>query len=214
MGGTKKRDPYKVLGVSRDASEADVRAAFRRRAKNAHPDRGGNRDEFEAVKWAQLVLSDPDRRARFDETGEADEPGPDNDHAQALQLIAKLLHDVLVGEEEPLDADLVLAMRLQLADQVKEIEGKIAVMRRARARAAKMTRRFKRRAAGDNAMARLLERNDQVLTQQTALAEKAIKHRKAAIALIEEYTFEHDAPAPQRFTDFTLAFTARSFARR
>ena len=63
---------YDVLGVDAGASADEIKAAYWRRAKNAHPDTGGSAQEFGDVKLAHAVLSDPERRARYDRTGEVE----------------------------------------------------------------------------------------------------------------------------------------------
>jgi len=67
------RDPYQVLGVSRDASGDEIKAAFRRLAREHHPDRNPGDDSakerFQEINAAYQLLSDPDRRARFDRMG-------------------------------------------------------------------------------------------------------------------------------------------------
>lgn len=72
------QDPYTTLGVARDASEADIRRAYRKLAKQHHPDLNpGNaeaEERFKAVSAANELLSDPDKRARFDR-GEIDASG-------------------------------------------------------------------------------------------------------------------------------------------
>lgn len=72
-----KRDYYEVLGVSRDASEADVKKAFRALARKYHPDANKDdpnaADKFKEVNEAYQVLSDSDRRARYDQFGHASE---------------------------------------------------------------------------------------------------------------------------------------------
>ena len=73
MASEKKRDYYEVLGVSRDASADDIKRAFRRKAKDCHPDAHPNDPEAEArfkeLNEANDVLCDPDKRARYDQFG-------------------------------------------------------------------------------------------------------------------------------------------------
>ncbi len=70
-----KRDYYEVLGVARNASEADVKKAFKRLAMKHHPDRnpGDKRSEeqFKEAKLAYDVLSDPKKRSAYDQFGHA-----------------------------------------------------------------------------------------------------------------------------------------------
>ena len=71
-------DPYSTLGVSRGASEADIKKAYRKLAKELHPDTNkGNpkaTERFAEVSTAYDLLSDKDKRAQFDR-GEIDEHG-------------------------------------------------------------------------------------------------------------------------------------------
>jgi DnaJ-class molecular chaperone len=71
-------DPYKTLGVAKDASQADIQKAYRRLAKKLHPDLNpGNKkaeEEFKGVSAAYDLLGDAEKRARFDR-GEIDESG-------------------------------------------------------------------------------------------------------------------------------------------
>ena len=59
---------YEVLGVPREASQTEIRNAYRNLAKERHPDHpGGNAEEFSRLQEANAVLSDPDRRRQHDE---------------------------------------------------------------------------------------------------------------------------------------------------
>ncbi len=69
-----KRDYYDVLGVSKDASEAEIKSAFRKKAKEYHPDINKSADAPEKFKEAQeayACLSDKDNRAKYDQYGHA-----------------------------------------------------------------------------------------------------------------------------------------------
>ena len=71
-------DPYKVLGIESNATQAAIRAAYRKLAKRYHPDLNPGKPEaeerFKAINSAYDLLSDPDKRARFDR-GEIDATG-------------------------------------------------------------------------------------------------------------------------------------------
>ena len=68
-----KRDYYDVLGVDRNASQDDIKKAFRKLARKYHPDM--NRDDpsaeekFKDINEAYEVLSDPDKRSQYDRLG-------------------------------------------------------------------------------------------------------------------------------------------------
>ena len=78
------RDPYEVLGVTRDATQDQIRAAYRKLAKANHPDLhpgdAAAEARFKEIAHVNDLLSDPERRAKFDR-GEIDaeghERGPD-----------------------------------------------------------------------------------------------------------------------------------------
>ena len=70
-----KKDYYESLGLKKDASEADIKKAFRQQAKKFHPDvnPGNSRAEarFKEINEAYEVLSDSDKKARYDQFGHA-----------------------------------------------------------------------------------------------------------------------------------------------
>jgi DnaJ-class molecular chaperone len=71
-------DPYETLGVARDASQEDIRKAYRKAAKETHPDLNPGKPEAEArfkvINAAYDLIGDPDKRKRYD-AGEIDETG-------------------------------------------------------------------------------------------------------------------------------------------
>ena len=59
-------DYYNTLGISKSASEADIKAAYRKMAMKHHPDRGGDEKKFKEVTEAYETLSDPQKKQMFD----------------------------------------------------------------------------------------------------------------------------------------------------
>ena len=67
-----KRDYYEVLGVSKTASDDEIKKAFRKLAVQHHPDKeGGNEDKFKEINEAYEVLTDKQNRQRYDQFGHA-----------------------------------------------------------------------------------------------------------------------------------------------
>lgn len=59
-------DPYKILGVARDASQDDIRKAYRKLALQYHPDKCNSDTEFKKINNAYQILNDPDKRRLYD----------------------------------------------------------------------------------------------------------------------------------------------------
>ncbi len=66
-----KRDYYEVLGIGKNASDDEIKKAFRRVAVEHHPDRGGDETKFKEANEAYEVLKDSAKRQRYDQFGHA-----------------------------------------------------------------------------------------------------------------------------------------------
>src|SRR5437868_7726854 len=86
-----KRDYYEVLGIAKEAGEEDIKRAYRKLAMQYHPDRNAG-DEQAALRFKEAaeaydVLSNPDKRQRYDRYGHAGLEGmggPDFGNAQSI----------------------------------------------------------------------------------------------------------------------------------
>ena len=93
------KDYYKILGVDRSASEADIKKAFRKLAHKYHPDVSKEKDaeaKFKDVNEAYQTLSDPEKKAAYDQLGQRREGSslnrrPDGAVSAALRTVLKAL---------------------------------------------------------------------------------------------------------------------------
>lgn len=65
------KDYYNILGVSKGASEDEIKKAFRRLAHEHHPDKGGDQQKFKDANEAYQVLCDKNKRSKYDQFGSA-----------------------------------------------------------------------------------------------------------------------------------------------
>jgi molecular chaperone DnaJ len=137
-----KRDYYEVLGVSRDVSEQDLKKAYRRVAMKFHPDRNpGDKDaenKFKEASEAYEVLSDPNKRAAYDQFGHAGVDGgagmgggAGGGFGNFSDIFGDVFGDIFGGGGRPggpsRGADLRYTLELSLEDAVRGTTVKIQV---------------------------------------------------------------------------------------
>jgi molecular chaperone DnaJ len=128
------RDYYEVLGISRDASETDVKKAFRGLARELHPDVNDHdpaaEEKFKEAAEAYEVLSDPERRATYDRYGhEGLRSGGFEPHFQGFGSFADIF-DAFFGGGDPFGGrrsgpaqggDVAVAVEVSLADAARGV---------------------------------------------------------------------------------------------
>lgn len=135
-----KRDYYEVLGVARNASETELRTAYRRLAMKYHPDRNDGdvaaEESFKEVKEAYETLSDPRKRAAYDQFGHAGLDGAAGMGGRGAGGFADIFSDVFGdifsggarrGASMFRGADLRYSLELSLEEAVRGTEVKIEV---------------------------------------------------------------------------------------
>jgi curved DNA-binding protein CbpA len=206
-------DPYEQLGVQRDAGTATIRAAYRRRAQEHHPDKGGDPEEWERTATALAVLTDPKRRQAFDETGSIapEAMKPDNERAAALaiveQHVAAIINEFATSggapDKDPRKFDVMLRVRDAIWAESREAENGIDGGNEHIKFLTDMRRRFRlkhpdKHPEGDP-IVRGFTAQIQRAEQQIAQLRDAIKVRILAVDIASDYEFERDKPAPDPY---------------
>ncbi|MEX0732950.1 MAG: molecular chaperone DnaJ [Aquisalimonadaceae bacterium] len=133
-----KRDYYEVLGLQKNASEADLKKAYRRLAMKYHPDRNPGDAEaeiqFKEIKTAYEVLTDPQKRAAYDQFGHAGVDGMGGGQPGAggfSDIFSDVFGDIFGGRRGGpgvyRGADLRYNLELSLEDAVNGTETTIRV---------------------------------------------------------------------------------------
>ncbi len=189
-------DLYAILGVKPDATPEQVTKAYRKRARATHPDRGGDREEFEQVATAYAVLSDPTRRAHYDATGEVG----DDPQQPIVQLIAEMMLQavemMVENAKTPEYTNVLGLIRTHLKGHIENESVFIQKLRLAETMLKRSQGRYGIAAKDTKAPADLLEgltsahlRN---LKAQIAEHEAAKKLKVEALGLLKNYTYRCD----------------------
>ncbi|WP_045683049.1 J domain-containing protein [Martelella endophytica] len=187
-------DPYEVLGIDRDADEKAVRAAYRRLAKDAHPDSGGDGEKFAALQSSYDLLKDPVRRKVYDDTGYDPELADPKD-LKGLMLLEPLVNEMILDEREPGSFDPVAAMRRKLSDDILKSRFHILELERHRARVRKHMDRIARKSresAGSDVLGSMLRSRSESIAEAIRNAETQIDAIEQAYSMLENYSYELD----------------------
>ena len=190
---------YETLDLNKTPppNAAEIKRAYKKKAKETHPDKaGGSSEAFAKVSRAYLVLSDPVRRKRYDETGDIPENPPEN---AALNLLVQFfvgtvqLHANGQGPD-PCAVDLIDVARKECRKAILDAENHQVKLRRTIKLWQKVAGKLKTKKKAD-LVTRALHAQIIPLEQQIRLMDDQIVLRKDVLKLLDGYTFDFDAPA-------------------
>lgn len=190
-------NPYDVLGIEKTATPGEVKAAFRREASKAHPDReGGSSERMAAVNEAHAVLSDPDRRKRYDESGQTDQPRSVDE--EATQMLAQLFGQAL-QQEAP---ELVAFARAAAARLQADLHTKSAQMRGQVEKLTKRRSKVRTKDGARNLVHSLIDAQLEGLGNAIEQADRGLQVVEAAQKLLADY--DEDTPPPPAQTGYSF----------
>lgn len=114
-------DLYDLLGIKRDATQDEIKKAYKSKAQQAHPDKeGGCEEKFNDIQFAYEVLSDQDRKMAYDETGESCESFFNLDGQEEGEIIRKFMQ--LLSDNSSIARDYPALILQQLRSEYDTIE--------------------------------------------------------------------------------------------
>lgn len=132
------KDPYTTLGVPRTASSDEVKRAYRKRAKKAHPDRkGGSHEAMTELNHAYALLLDPVKRLRYDAGEDPDRPARTLEQEAEAMVVSAM--EAVYNANKPTD-DMALALRLTLSNAIAGQKQELAKAERALKKAERVLR--------------------------------------------------------------------------
>ncbi|MCY1166933.1 Chaperone protein DnaJ [compost metagenome] len=178
---------YETLGVDRDASAEDIKRAYRKKASQAHPDKnGGDTTLMQAVNQANDVLSDPERRARYDESG--DDAEPDSIEKKAMRQLVNFFQLVL-----EMDGNMIRLVREHMGYGQKAAEEETANLKK---KVAKLTRRRDKIKvkSGENLVHMMIDGQLAQANDRIAALGESLEVLARAKVMLEQYISEEQEP--------------------
>ncbi|MGD0587024.1 MAG: J domain-containing protein [Oryzomonas sp.] len=204
MKAATKPDPYDVLGVDKNATPGDIKKAHRKRIRKAHPDSGGNPEEFMALQCAYETLIDPEKRRRYDNN----EPEPGSIVQEALGHLCKIFNSLLDSHGDKITTiDIVSAITGHIRGDIVNI----TAMKNSHAKKAKTLRkvleRLKYSGRRVDVLKEMLEQQLQDIARGQKQADRTIEMLEMATILAKEYAFERESPITSDFARDALLQT-------
>lgn len=192
---SRKKSHYETLGVDKTATADTIKRAYRKKAKESHPDIGGDENEMQALTVAYSVLKDNARRAHYDETGE--------DSQQSFDMEVKNLVLQVFNEAIQKNASHCLnAARKMLNEKQNEFKAQRSQMMKERQRLKGKQKKIKVR-VGENLFDLIIEQGVAGITVNLDRLEHAMKVFTAAIKMLDEYESSEEE---ERVTATTQGF--------
>jgi curved DNA-binding protein CbpA len=192
MGKTvRMKNLYKILGLSPKAEFWEIRAAYRARAKEVHPDAGGSNEAFSEVVLAYEILSDDHRRKQYDETGSVDDQGKVI-LSGAVMIVEGLINGLIQRE----DAKYFDAVNLMCADISSALRSKIAnvdALEKRKHALMDLKDRFRNQSSEKNVLHDILDRKIEALGNAFGAERLAIAQLNEASSILRRYEFVRES---------------------
>ncbi len=194
-------DPYQELGVRRDATPEQVKHAYRKRVQKAHPDKGGTKEKFHAIQKSYDILSDAERRKRYDQTGDDTAPAADPRELAMAELASIFL--TLVDSQDADHSNLIEMVKQPVEHGIAERKGRIVQLKNAIEKRERALKRVSRKTAGNNVFARFLAADIASRHQAIAKLEVECERGQMMLGMLAEYEYKADVMTPnQMFAQF------------
>lgn len=181
---------YDILGVPKDATEDEIKKAYKEQSKKSHPDKGGSDEKMAEVNRAYMVLRNKEKRERYDTTGEETE---DKFESKFASLLNEIFLQIIEGSENVDNWDLIECFQTNVDNLISQHKLKLE---ESMARIKKLGRVIKRvKSRSDKRIYAILQSHVEFETQRTNLINSDIKFLKEAQEILGDYAYDFDRMA-------------------
>lgn len=185
-------DLYDELGVGKDASQDDIKKAYRKKAFKAHPDRGGSTEAMQRLALAYKVLGSEERRQRYDNTGQTDTAESAIEayiRGEMTSLILTCINEV----PDPATVDILFVARNLVKERIANCFQQRSQIQMELRKLERAVKRFRRKKKDQrNFMREIVENHIKSIEQALRNCDENIDKNEALLAAVEEYEYDVD----------------------
>lgn len=199
-----KENIYEYFDIDEKADKETVKKAFRRKAKETHPDTNNNKnDDFQKTKKYYMILADPEKRKKYDETGEIDEKSEKGN--LYISLLAELFKN-LVQSRDTFNFDMFKAMMDKLDTNIASMEQGIEKAKKSIEKLQKLEKKITPKK--NNIFINVLREGISAYKEGIVSHKKQIKIQKDAYDFIKKgkFKFKYENEYESTFGDLGGAF--------
>ena len=202
----RKPNPYRTLGIKPDASVEEIEQAYKRNARQHHPDRNIGDEKakvrFEAVQKAYDLLCDPELRELYDRTGAWGEKKPDDAEEKVHNLLLSVFETVMAKldmmDVDPNKTDLIARMRELLVGASQEGSKEIAQTEKMAAKLRRLIGRFAAKGGGECFLNGVVARKLNAIEARLEASRANLETAEKALKTLADFTYDFDKPKLQQ----------------
>lgn len=195
---------YDTLGVTRDAGQEEIQKAYKDKAKECHPDKGGKDEEMAEINKAYMILRDPVKRERYDNTGETETDSFDKKFSNFCNAVFMKLVD---KEPDIGSVNLVNKFSNQTRLHIKELNNLKRELSAKLNRCNKVLERLD--GSKDQRIGLVVQNNINQLKLEINKCNEEIKFMQDAIEVINHHDYKVD-PADEELKNYWFIDTQKS----
>jgi len=197
-------DLYKILGIDKTAQKDDIKKAYRLLAIKNHPDKGGDAEQFKKIVFAYSILSDPEKRKKYD-SGDNNFDNVRTIKDEAQNGLLGLFHRMLQNVDEFNSKSMIEAMNLAINNVILQCKAENKKSKKQIKQLTKNLKRIIRKDKNPNVFESLTASIIKSQKENRIKVARNLKIAKESLRILKEYEedqslFDKEIPSYQTFT--------------
>lgn len=191
-------NPYETLGLDSDATDKEIKRAYYMKAKEHHPDVGGDPKKFAIIKLSYDTLKDKDQRKYFDDNGCIKDDPTNTDYDTAIAALKQLFITTVTGfdPDDMIYTDIIGMMKKQVTNDIKKLDDNIVNIRLSEKNIRKLIKatekKLKRDGNKSNFLLSLLFESINAIPLQLSQVEMRRKTGEDMLKILSEFSYDFE----------------------